>query len=198
MNAKQRTVLCGLSGLCLLLLAVPSGAEIGTMDNVPAATLLLPYFEVDLNNPDGITTLFSINNASASAALAHVVLWTDYSIPTLDFDVYLTGYDVQTINLRDIFNGILPRTADAGADPGDTISPQGSLSQDISFPGATGPCGSASTVYANPALSSILIEHLRRSHTGLRQVRRRQLWRQHRPRLHHGRLGDDLQPVVPE
>ena len=31
-------------------------AEIGTIDAVPAATLLLPYFEVDLANPNGITT----------------------------------------------------------------------------------------------------------------------------------------------
>ena len=48
------------------------------------ATLLLPYFEVDLSNPSGTTTLFSINNASASAAVAHVTLWTDESIPTLE------------------------------------------------------------------------------------------------------------------
>jgi hypothetical protein len=148
-------------------------AEIGTIDDVPAATLLLPYFEVDLTNTSGITTLFSINNASASAAVAHVTMWTDQSIPTLDFDVYLTGYDVQTINIRDIFAGILPRTADDGADTGDTASPsdgisnQGSLSQDINFPGSTGPCGSLSTVYpATGALSAALIDHIKKSHTG--------------------------------
>ena len=92
-------------------------AEIGTIDDVPAATLLLPYFEVDLNSANGVTTLFSINNASASAAVAHVTVWTDLSVPVLDFDVYLTGYDVQTINMRDILNGILPRTADFDSDP---------------------------------------------------------------------------------
>ena len=32
---------------------------------MPAATLLLPYFEVDLNADNGTTTLFSVNNASA-------------------------------------------------------------------------------------------------------------------------------------
>src|SRR5262245_54961643 len=76
-------------------------AEIGTIDEVPAATLLVPYFEVDLVNANGITTLFSINNATSTAAVAHVTFWTDQSIPSLDFDVYLTGYDVQTINVRD-------------------------------------------------------------------------------------------------
>jgi len=53
---------------CLLaaaLLLAPAGAfaEICSLDKAPAATLLLPYFEVDLDNPNGQTTLFSINNA---------------------------------------------------------------------------------------------------------------------------------------
>jgi hypothetical protein len=139
-------------------------AEIGTIDQVPAATLLLPYFEVDIANPNGITTLMSINNASASAAVAHVTLWTDQAIPSFAFDVYLTGYDVQTINLRDIFNGILPLTGDAGSDPTDTLSHKGPLSQDINFPGATGPCGHP---YNNPDPGlPAKIAHLQASHTG--------------------------------
>jgi hypothetical protein len=149
---------------CGLALASPVAAEIGTIDNVPAATLLLPYFEVDLDNGNGVTTRFSINNASANAAVAHVTMWTDQSIPTLDFDIYLTGYDFQRFNIRDIFNGNLPRTADAGADPADTISHKGSLSQDINFPGSTGPC--AAPYPATGALSAALIDHLRKSHTG--------------------------------
>ena len=159
--------------LSLGIAAVPAAAEICTIDDVPAATLLLPYFEVSLSNRD-IETLFSINNASASAAVAHVTLWTDESIPTLDFDIYLTGYDVQTINLHDLFLfGILPRTADDGADsgipPGDSVSPQGPLSQDINFPGATGPCGSPATLYAappTPTLTPALLDHVRKAHTG--------------------------------
>ncbi len=115
---------------CLLVvLAAPAFAVIGTVDDVPAATLLLPYFEVDLDSTDGINTLMSINNASATAVLAHVVVWSDLSDHVLDFNVYLTGYDVQTISLRDIFvSGNLPRTADDGNDPSDTISPQGPAS----------------------------------------------------------------------
>src|SRR4051812_8298540 len=80
-------------------------AEIGTADVVPAATLLLPYFEVALDDPAGPNTLFSVNNASATAVVAHVTLWTDEAIPTFNFDVYLTGYDVQEINLATLFNG---------------------------------------------------------------------------------------------
>lgn len=149
---------------CLLVvLAAPAFAVIGTVDDVPAATLLLPYFEVDLDNPDGVTTLMSINNASAGAVLAHVVLWTDLSVHVLDFNIYLTGYDVQTINLRDILvYGNLPLTADDGNDtPQDTISPQGIFSDDDAFPSCDG-----LLPYSNPALSSAYIDHVQSALTG--------------------------------
>jgi hypothetical protein len=157
---KKITLCLALVGL--MVLGGRAIAEICTIDDVPAATLLLPYFEVDLNSANGVNTLFSINNASTSAAVAHVTLWTDQSIPTLDFDVYLTGYDVQTISVRDLFAGNLPRTADAGADPG-PISPKGSLSQDINFPGSSGPCVAA---YTNPVLDNFRVTNLIAAHTG--------------------------------
>ena len=156
---KRAAVLCMLLGLAALL--VPSGAQgvICTVDDVPAATLLLPYFEVDLDNANGINTLFSINNASATAVLAHVVLWSDLSVPTFDFNIYLTGYDVQTVSIRDIFNGTVPRTASDGQDPTDTISPQGDFSQDINF-------ASCSGQLPPPAIPASFVTHLRASHTG--------------------------------
>ena len=120
----KKLVLC-LALVSLVALGGQASAVIGTVDDVPAATLLLPYFEVDLANTNGLTTLFSVNNASATAVLAHVVVWSDLSVPVLDFNIYLTGYYVQTVNMRDIINGTLPRTASAGQDPGDTISPKG-------------------------------------------------------------------------
>ncbi len=158
---KKRVCLV-LGLLCLLGLSAPAFAEIGTIDDVPASTLLLPYFEVDLDNPTGVTTLFSVNNASASATLAHVTVWSTWSIPVIDWDIYLTGYDVQTINLRDIFiQGILPRTASDGQDPTDTISPQGPISQDINFASCTG-----FLPYAVPAVSTSFRTHLRALLTG--------------------------------
>jgi len=125
-----------------------------TIEDSPAATLLLPYFEVDLNSADGINTLFSINNASATAILAHVVLWSDLSVPTFDFNIYLTGYDVQTVSIRDIFNGTVPRTASAGQDPGNLISPKGIFSQDINF-------ASCSGQLPPPAIPASFVTHLR-------------------------------------
>jgi len=70
----------------------------------PAATLLLPYFEVDTAAAAGAgaTTLFTVTNTSNLPYVAHVTIWTDWSSPVLDFNLYLTGYDVQAINLYDI------------------------------------------------------------------------------------------------
>ena len=68
----------------------------------PAATLLLPYFEVDVSGTSGRTTLFTITNVSRYPQIAHVTLWTDWAFPVLTFNVFLTGYDVQAINLADI------------------------------------------------------------------------------------------------
>jgi hypothetical protein len=140
--------------------AAPAAAVTCTLDAVPGATLLLPYFEVDLNNPNGLTTLFAINNASASAILAHVVIWSDLSVPILNFNVYLTGYDVQTINLRDvIIYGNLPQTATALQDPTDKISPKGIFSQDLGFASCQGQLPPA-------ALPESLRQHLQLALTG--------------------------------
>lgn len=108
-------------------LAPAAQAEICALDTVPAATLLLPYFEVDLDAVDGVTTLMSVGNSSPSSQLARITLWTDMALPTAAFDLYLTGFDVTTINLRDlVVSGILPgnRTFE---DPGDLSFPNPNL-----------------------------------------------------------------------
>ncbi|HSY50524.1 MAG TPA: hypothetical protein VLC46_17085 [Thermoanaerobaculia bacterium] len=68
----------------------------------PAATLLLPYFEVDVNGTSGQTTLFTITNVTRYPQIAHVTLWSDWAYPVMTFNVFLTGYDVQAINLADV------------------------------------------------------------------------------------------------
>jgi hypothetical protein len=67
----------------------------------PAATLLLPYFEVE-TTVRSANTLFTVTNTSRFPQIAHVVLWTDWSFPVLDFNIFLTGYDVQPISLYDV------------------------------------------------------------------------------------------------
>ena len=59
----MKRVLLTLMVLSLFLLGGQSFAELCTIDAVPAATLLLPYFEVDLEaNPGkGVDTLASLD-----------------------------------------------------------------------------------------------------------------------------------------
>ena len=100
------------TGLLLIASSLLLGAEPATTNNndscdigvYPAATLLLPYFEVDTAAPlgTGTTTLFTITNTSRYPQIAHVTVWTDWAFPVIDFNIFLTGYDVQGINLFDV------------------------------------------------------------------------------------------------
>ena len=91
----------------------------------PAATLLLPYFEVSVDEPLGETTLFTLTNVTDTARVARVTLWTDLSYPVFSFNVYLTGYDVQSINLFNVLNGRITRRSGTGT----SISPHGERTQ---------------------------------------------------------------------
>ena len=132
----------------LLTFALASGSHAlaqqgvpGLVAEQPAATLLLPYFEVDLSNstPAADTTIISITNTSATALLNHVTIWTDLGVPALEFNVYLTGYDLWRLNLQQLLiTGQMPATASAGQDPTNTISPKGQKSQDINFASCSG------------------------------------------------------------
>jgi len=106
-----------LAGALVLGLSSVVYANICAFDPVPAATLLFPFVAFDYNNPiDGSTTLFAITNVSNEAQIVHVTLWTDDSVAVLDFNIVLSGYDVQTMNIRDILiSGLLPVTGTSGS-----------------------------------------------------------------------------------
>ena len=142
----------------------PVMAVIGTMDEVPAATLLLPYFEVDLSNPNGSTTVFTVTNASQHPVILHFSLWTDWSVATLNFNAYLTGYDVLEVDLRDLFvQGTFPGTSHNNP----AVSPVGDFSELESAATGVGP-GTADCDFQLPlpALPSTLLDHIQASHTG--------------------------------
>jgi hypothetical protein len=105
-----------LRALVFLLLGTTASAGLPTSTRnndtcdialLPAATLLLPYFEVDVaaRSGSGETTLFTVTNVTNEEQIAHVTIWTDRSYPVLGFNLYLTGYDTQSINLHDVLDG---------------------------------------------------------------------------------------------
>jgi hypothetical protein len=111
------------SGLLAVLLAVttavfakPGPSTTNNDDScdigvTPAATLLVPYFEVDLaaRPGEGRTTVFNVVNVSYLPQIARVTVWSDYAYPVMSFSVFLTGYDVQAIDLRDLLvRGTIP------------------------------------------------------------------------------------------
>ncbi|MFI5198568.1 MAG: hypothetical protein ACHQJD_08110 [Thermoanaerobaculia bacterium] len=83
-------------------------------DNVPGATLLVPYWRVSANGatsapipPGGVDTLVSVVNVSTPGVIAHVTVWNKYSAAVLDFNLPLTGKDVASFSMRDVMNGKL-------------------------------------------------------------------------------------------
>lgn len=110
---KKFTVLVALA----LLAATGTGYAVTcAQDNVPAATLLIPYFKVGRGGitsaaneipAGGVDTMIAVTNVSTINLIAHVTVWNKYSWGVLDFNIPMTGYDVVTFRMRDILNGRL-------------------------------------------------------------------------------------------
>ncbi|MEM7588167.1 MAG: hypothetical protein AAF560_32565 [Acidobacteriota bacterium] len=139
-----RPLLCS----AVLLLGVPTepaaAVDACNLGNVPGASLLFPYFEVDLANPEGRSTLISINNANTNPTVVHVILWTNWGLPSLIFDLYLPSQGVHPLNIRDLLAGQLPVTGSGSGE-----MPAG--------------CNDPLT---NPVLSEADVAELRAKHTG--------------------------------
>ncbi len=114
-------------------------ANVCAFDAVPAATLLFPFVTLDYNAPtSGVSTSFSITNVSAEAQVVHVTVWTDFSAAILDFNILLTGYDVISMNIRDILiNGQLPVTKYEAHDGTEGVADNGPVSSDNTASNAT-------------------------------------------------------------
>ena len=142
----------------------PAEAETCSLDPVPAATVLVPYFEVDLADVQGVTTYVHLHNAEPDATLAKITFWTDWSVPSISFDVFLTGYDVVRLDLRDVFAGNIPVTADEQSDPDDTTSPHGANPE---WDGSFTFCENIFPFIVNPVIIGNNLERLVNGHTGL-------------------------------
>ncbi|HET9212906.1 MAG TPA: hypothetical protein VFR03_21045 [Thermoanaerobaculia bacterium] len=100
-----------LAALTVLAAGPGAAARMCDVDTVPAATLLLPYFEVDVSGtaPRGMDTAFAVVNMDPNPRIAHVTLWTEWAIPTVGFNVQLGGYDALSVNLIDLFTAGAPQ-----------------------------------------------------------------------------------------
>jgi hypothetical protein len=113
---KKTFVTC-LAVVAALLIASSASASICTIDQRPAATLLVPYFQVAINSDMSVTTgagsldtIVTIGNASSAPMIAHVSIYNERSFLVLDFNVALTGFDVQAMSMAAVLSGNLPAT----------------------------------------------------------------------------------------
>jgi len=133
-----------------------SSCDIGTY---PAATLLLPYFEVETaRHPlEAQNTIFSIVNTSRMPQIARVTVWTDYGYPAIWFNVFLTGFGVQSISLYDVIaNGVTPKTS-SGTMPGSRSKPNDANPNIVSLAdcdGLGGPLPDSTRVSLNSLLTN--------------------------------------------
>ncbi|MEP6768686.1 MAG: hypothetical protein ABJC61_08460 [Acidobacteriota bacterium] len=114
----KKTLVACLALVAVFAVANTASAITCTIDQRPAATLLVPYFAVTVN-PDGsplssgaaaLDTIVTIGNASAAPMIAHVTVFNQRSQFVLDFNIALTGFDIQAMRMSDILTGNLPRT----------------------------------------------------------------------------------------
>ena len=108
--------------VALFAIAGSASAVTCTVDQRPAATLLVPWFQVTFN-PDGspqtatspalqpaLDTIVTIGNASSAPTIAHVSVFNERTVLVLDFNVALTGFDVQAMRMSEVLRGNLPST----------------------------------------------------------------------------------------
>ena len=116
----KKTLLTCLAIVAVLAIASSASAVTCTIDQRPAATLLVPYFQVSFG-PGGelVTTgvgardtIVTIANASSAPMIAHVNVFDRQSTLVLDFNIALTGFDVQAMRMSDVLGGILPASGD--------------------------------------------------------------------------------------
>src|SRR5262245_36942506 len=116
--SMKKTLMTCLAIVAVFAIASTAGAVTCTVDQRPAAKLLVPYFQVSFDADGNLVTtgigardtIVTIANASAAPMIAHANVYDRYSTLVLDFNIALTGYDVQSMRISDVITGLLPDT----------------------------------------------------------------------------------------
>ena len=165
---KVLTMLVAVAALAAI--AAPASAITCTIDHKPAATLLVSYFQVAVSavsNPapgtsviggaagtDFADTFMTVLNASAEPELAHVTVWNRRSVPVLDFNIGLTGFDSLSWSMVQVLSGNLPNNPAVEDAVGNACHDTAGSGHFVKFTGsASGNDASASTVYSNPVFT---------------------------------------------
>ena len=98
------------SFLMLALLApVALWGAFCTHDVAPAATLLVPYIAIDMEgnapDPSGAATLLRVTNTAPEATLVQLTVWSADGQAVIGLTEVLSGYDIWTVNFRDLLTG---------------------------------------------------------------------------------------------
>ena len=121
----KKTLMTCMVVIALLAVAGSAGAITCTIDQHPAATLLVPYFEASFlpdGNPIGTgtnarDTIVTICNASSAPMITHVNVFSERTELVLDFNVALTGFDCQAMRMSEVLKGNLPQTGFVAGSP---------------------------------------------------------------------------------
>jgi hypothetical protein len=95
--------------LLAFLAPVVSWGAFCTHDVAPAATLLVPYIAIDMvgdaPDPSGAATLLRVTNTAPEATLIQLTVWSADGQAVIGLTQVLSGYDMWTINFRDLLTG---------------------------------------------------------------------------------------------
>ena len=114
----KKTLMTCLAIAALFAIAGSASAITCTIDQRPAATLLVPYFQASFNQDgtplgtgtNSLDTLVTICNASSAPMIAHVNVFNERTELVLDFNIALTGFDCQSMSMASVLSGHLPAT----------------------------------------------------------------------------------------
>ena len=96
--------------IALLALGGPAAATVCQTDLVPAATLLMPYFETSLV-PTGLESIFTVENSSATPVALNAVVWSDFGIPVMGFPIALPAHGSVSVSLHELLaEGKIPES----------------------------------------------------------------------------------------
>jgi hypothetical protein len=131
----KKTLMTCLAIVAVFAIASSAVAVTCTVDQRPAATLLVPYFQVSFDADGNLVTtgvgardtIVTIANASSAPMIAHVNVFDRYSVLQLDFNVALTGFDVQAMRMADVITGTLPDTVNSDGEDACQRNPDASV-----------------------------------------------------------------------